>query len=85
MRPLVTYLHAHRRLATALALGYWILVVVPHAQVADFSVWLFGSWTAVTVDGSLSAQFEHSLGVTADGCEIFTGSPTGLDRPPYGG
>jgi methionyl aminopeptidase len=41
-------------------------------------------WTAVTKDKSLSAQFEHSIGVTADGVEIFTTSPAGLDRPPYG-
>jgi methionyl aminopeptidase len=40
-------------------------------------------WTAVTKDRQLSAQFEHSLGVTADGCEVFTKSPAGLDRPPY--
>jgi methionyl aminopeptidase len=40
-------------------------------------------WTAVTKDRSLSAQFEHSLGVTDDGFEVFTLSPAGLDRPPY--
>ena len=40
-------------------------------------------WTAVTRDRSLSAQFEHSIGITEDGCEIFTASPKGLDRPPY--
>jgi methionyl aminopeptidase len=40
-------------------------------------------WTAVTRDRSLSAQFEHSVGITEDGCEIFTKSPAGLDRPPY--
>jgi methionyl aminopeptidase len=40
-------------------------------------------WTAVTKDRSLSAQFEHSIGVTATGCEIFTLSPAGLHRPPY--
>jgi methionyl aminopeptidase len=40
-------------------------------------------WTAVTRDRSLSAQFEHSVGITEDGCEIFTKSPKGLDRPPY--
>jgi methionyl aminopeptidase len=40
-------------------------------------------WTAVTRDRSLSAQFEHSIGITGDGCEIFTRSPAGLDRPPY--
>ncbi|MEJ7927633.1 type I methionyl aminopeptidase [Sphingobium sp. AN641] len=41
-------------------------------------------WTALTRDRSLSAQFEHSIGITQDGCEIFTRSPTGLDAPPYG-
>ena len=40
-------------------------------------------WTAVTRDRSLSAQFEHSIGITDDGCEIFTKSPTGRDQPPY--
>ncbi len=40
-------------------------------------------WTAVTKDRSLSAQFEHSLGVTATGHEIFTLSPAGFTRPPY--
>jgi methionyl aminopeptidase len=40
-------------------------------------------WTAVTRDRTLSAQFEHSIGITEDGCEIFTKSPGGFDRPPY--
>ncbi|KEZ18603.1 Methionine aminopeptidase [Sphingobium yanoikuyae] len=40
-------------------------------------------WTAVTRDRTLSAQFEHSIGITETGCEIFTKSPTGLDCPPY--
>ena len=40
-------------------------------------------WTAVTRDRSLSAQFEHTIGVTADGFEIFTRSPAGYDSPPY--
>jgi methionyl aminopeptidase len=40
-------------------------------------------WTAVTRDRSLSAQFEHSIGITEDGCEIFTASPKGFDKPPY--
>jgi len=40
-------------------------------------------WTAVTRDRSLSAQFEHSIGITETGVEIFTKSPTGLDKPPY--
>ncbi|MFQ1702091.1 type I methionyl aminopeptidase [Loktanella agnita] len=42
---------------------------------------LADNWTAVTRDRSLSAQFEHSIGVTADGVEIFTLSPTGLHAP----
>jgi len=42
------------------------------------------NWTAVTKDRSLSAQFEHTVAVTADGHEIFTLSPAGLDQPPYG-
>jgi methionyl aminopeptidase len=44
---------------------------------------LADGWTAVTRDRSLSAQFEHSLAVTQDGCEIFTLSPKGWTRPPY--
>jgi len=40
-------------------------------------------WTAVTRDRSLSAQFEHSIGVTADGYEVFTLSPKGWHSPPY--
>jgi len=44
---------------------------------------LSDGWTAVTKDKSLSAQFEHSMGVTADGCEIFTLSPLGMTKPPY--
>jgi methionyl aminopeptidase len=47
----------------------------PHVKV------LSDGWTAVTRDRSLSAQYEHTVGVTADGCEIFTLSPGGLDRP----
>ena len=47
----------------------------PHVKV------LSDGWTAVTRDRSLTAQYEHTVGVTANGCEIFTLSPTGLDRP----
>jgi methionyl aminopeptidase len=45
---------------------------------------LADDWTAVTRDKSLSAQFEHSVGVTEDGCEIFTLSPAGTFHPTYG-
>ncbi len=44
---------------------------------------LSDGWTAVTRDRSLSAQFEHMVGVTETGCEVFTYSPKGLDKPPY--
>jgi methionyl aminopeptidase len=44
---------------------------------------LADDWTAVTRDKSLSAQFEHSIGVTAAGCEIFTQSPGGKFHPTY--
>ncbi len=49
----------------------------PHVKV------LSDGWTAVTRDRSLSAQFEHTVGVTASGVEIFTLSPKGLDKPRY--
>ena len=50
----------------------------PHVKV------LSDGWTAVTRDRSLSAQFEHSVGVTDTGVEVFTLSPKGYTRPPYG-
>lgn len=40
-------------------------------------------WTAVTRDRGMSAQFEHMIGITEDGCEIFTLSPSGHTLPPY--
>ena len=44
---------------------------------------LSNGWTAVTCDHAWSAQFEHSMGVTKDGVEVFTYSPKGMDKPPY--
>ncbi|MEK0082799.1 type I methionyl aminopeptidase [Benzoatithermus flavus] len=44
---------------------------------------LSDGWTTVTRDRSLSAQFEHTVGVTEDGVEVFTLSPKGFDKPPY--
>ena len=40
-------------------------------------------WTAVTKDKSLSAQFEHTIGISDDGYEIFTESVKGYNKPPY--
>ncbi len=45
---------------------------------------LSDGWTAVTRDKSLSAQFEHTIGVTETGADIFTLSPRGFHKPPYG-
>ncbi len=45
---------------------------------------LSDDWTAVTRDKSLSAQFEHSVGITATGAEIFTQSPANMFHPTYG-
>ncbi|MDG1867040.1 MAG: type I methionyl aminopeptidase [Yoonia sp.] len=45
---------------------------------------LADDWTAVTRDKSLSAQFEHSIGITANGAKIFTMSPAGKFHPTYG-
>jgi methionyl aminopeptidase len=44
---------------------------------------LSDGWTAVTRDRELSAQFEHTVGVTRDGVQVFTYSPGGLHKPPY--
>ncbi len=49
----------------------------PHVKI------LSDGWTAVTRDRSMSAQFEHTIGVTETGHEIFTLSPKGLHQPPY--
>jgi methionyl aminopeptidase len=40
-------------------------------------------WTVITRDRQLSAQFEHTVGVTADGVEVFTLSPAGLHHPAW--
>jgi methionyl aminopeptidase len=40
-------------------------------------------WTAVTKDKALSAQFEHTVGITRDGVEIFTKSQKNYESPPY--
>ena len=58
--------------------------IEPMINIGKYAVkMLDDGWTAVTRDRSLSAQFEHSIGITETGCEIFTKSPAGLDCPPY--
>ncbi len=61
-----------------------IFTVEPMINLGRHSVKVLGDgWTAVTRDRSLSAQFEHTVGVTETGYEIFTLSPKGLHHPPY--
>ncbi len=60
--------------------------IEPMVNLGKYAVKLLSDgWTAVTRDKSLSAQFEHSIGVTEDGVEVFTHSPAGLDKPPIAG
>lgn len=51
----------------------WIFTIEPMINAGDSAVNLLpNKWTAVTTDGSLSAQFEHTVRVTPDGCEVLT-------------
>jgi len=60
--------------------------IEPMVNLGKYAVKLLNDgWTAVTRDKSLSAQFEHSVGVTETGVEIFTLSPKGLDKPEITG
>ena len=61
-----------------------LFTIEPMINLGKNAVKVLGDgWTAVTRDRELSAQFEHTVGVTHEGCEIFTLSPKGLHRPPY--
>ncbi len=61
-----------------------LFTIEPMANIGKYdTVTLEDNWTTVTKDGSLSAQFEHTVGVTASGVEIFTLSPMGFTFPPY--
>ncbi|MGB7288337.1 MAG: type I methionyl aminopeptidase [Salaquimonas sp.] len=61
-----------------------IFTIEPMINLGRPAVKVLGDgWTAVTRDRSLSAQFEHSVGVTDSGCDIFTISPAGYTVPPY--
>ena len=58
--------------------------IEPMINAGKFQVKMLNDgWTAVTKDKSLSAQFEHTLGITENGYEIFTESAKGLTKPPY--
>ena len=58
--------------------------IEPMINAGKFEVKMLNDgWTAVTKDKSLSAQFEHTLGITENGYEIFTESAKGYSKPPY--
>ena len=59
--------------------------IEPMINIGGFKVKILDDgWTAVSSDKSLSAQFEHTVGVTENGCEIFTLSDKKYFYPPYG-
>ena len=61
-----------------------IFTIEPMINAGDYETkTLNDGWTAVTKDKKLSAQFEHTVGITDKGYEIFTLSNSGLDHPPY--
>ena len=61
-----------------------IFTVEPMINEGNYETKLLNDgWTAVTKDKKLSAQFEHTVGITDKGYEIFTSSKKGLDFPPY--
>ena len=61
-----------------------IFTVEPMINEGDYETKVLNDgWTAVTKDKSLSAQFEHTVGITENGYEIFTESVKGYSKPPY--
>ena len=61
-----------------------IFTIEPMINLGKYDVKILSdNWTAVTRDKSLSAQFEHSIGVTSNGYEVFTHSPKGYTQPDY--
>ena len=61
-----------------------IFTIEPMINLGKFETkTLNDGWTAVTKDKTLSAQFEHTIGIKKDGYEIFTLSDKGLNFPPY--
>jgi methionyl aminopeptidase len=75
-------LHFGRRGEGAVLRPGMFFTVEPMVNLGKFQVKVLSDgWTAVTRDKSLSAQFEHSVGVTETGVELFTASPAGLFNP----
>lgn len=61
-----------------------VFTIEPMINTGDWQMYVEDNdWTARTIDGGLSAQFEHTIGITKNGVEIFTKSQRGLNKPPY--
>ena len=61
-----------------------IFTIEPMINEGDYQIKILSDgWTAVTKDKKLSAQFEHAVGITNEGYEVFTLSKKGLEFPPY--
>ena len=61
-----------------------IFTIEPMINEGDYKTKMLNDgWTAVAKDKKLSAQFEHTIGITDSGYEVFTLSKNGLDKPPY--
>ena len=61
-----------------------IFTIEPMINEGNFETKILNDgWTAVTKDKKLSAQFEHTVGITRDGYEIFTSSKNRLNFPPF--
>jgi len=61
-----------------------IFTIEPMINDGNYNIKMLNDgWTAVTKDKSLSAQFEHTIGVTSNGFEIFTKSQKNYNQPPY--
>ena len=82
-QPPVVLHFGHPGTGTTLHQGMFF-TIEPMINAGRYSVSILADgWTAVTKDQTLSAQFEHSIGVTKTGYEIFTLSPAGYTKPPY--
>ena len=79
-----TILHYGRRGEGTILEPGMIFTIEPMINVGGYATKILSDgWTAVTRDRSLSAQYEHSVGVTKNGVEIFTLSKLGYNHPPY--
>jgi methionyl aminopeptidase len=82
--PHITVLHYGKPNSGMILQEGMFFTIEPMINAGNYGVKVLSDgWTAVTRDKSLSAQFEHTLGVTANGYEIFTLSPKGYHSPPY--